>query len=267
MRTGFKRILRRLKLPLSIWSILPKYIKKIWPKYFIKKDNKELLKILLRKIDKNSGAIIVIGANDGYSFDDIMPGILYHCHKSELASSLFYIEPIPYYYNKLNDYLSSYNKEVTVAISYNYALHPSKSRETIYMVDPYIIEHNDLPKWLAGSSSFSYELLKNSHELPHDAIISVSVECANFDYMVKKINSERTLKSSSNPYKFSYLQIDTEGFDDQIIEMIDFKKYIIDILKFEKSHFSKTKLLEIIQKLDQYVCFDFGEDEVCIRID
>lgn len=37
-----------------------------------------------------------------------------------------------------------------------------------------------------------------------------------------------------------YLQIDTEGFDSEIIEMIDFNKYKINEIRFEKWGFDKS---------------------------
>jgi len=46
-----------------------------------------------------------------------------------------------------------------------------------------------------------------------------------------------TLCSMHNIKVIDYLQIDTEGFDSEIIKMIDFSKYIIHQLRFEKWNF------------------------------
>ena len=44
--------------------------------------------------------------------------------------------------------------------------------------------------------------------------------------------------------KIDYLQIDTEGFDTEIIQMIDFTKYVINTIRYEKWQFDSSCFTE-----------------------
>jgi FkbM family methyltransferase len=58
------------------------------------------------------------------------------------------------------------------------------------------------------------------------------------EYKAKTITFN-TICRDLNISEIEYLQIDTEGFDTEIIEMIDFSKIRINVLRFEKWGFAK----------------------------
>ena len=60
-----------------------------------------------------------------------------------------------------------------------------------------------------------------------------------------------------------YLQIDTEGFDSEIIKMIDFSKYSIQTLRFEKWGFKKENFTAYNKDLADTL----GEDGMKLSID
>ena len=265
MNKKIKGILKRFKLSLNLWYFLPNFIQNNIPQRFIKRTNDELFVLLSKIIKKRQSGLLVIGANDGFSFDDLIPSILKYLSDEQIENNAFFVEPIPYYYEMLTKNLSPYNSNGCYSLCYNVALHPTKNSEVIYMVDPALIDNKSLPDWLAGSSSFSYNLLAITHNLQSNQILSKQVECVTFDKLMAYIEDYRKV----NQFKYNkldYLQIDTEGFDDMILDMIDYDKYDICIIKFEKVHFSDLKIEEIRMKMSNYYyCLDFGEDEVCIR--
>ena len=262
-----KKYLKRYKLSLLFWYSMPFSFRSMIPQRFIKRNNYELYKVLRKVIAKNKSGIIVIGANDGTSFDNLMPSLLQFLLKKCFYYNTFFIEPIQYYYNKLVENMVQYGNNNNTIKCYNFALHPSKKSENIYMVSPELIKGEKVPDWLSGSSSFSYDFLRNKHNLPKNAIHTVKVNCKNFNDLISQMELDMNkLMCKNGLYKFDYLQIDTEGFDDQILAMIDFNMYDIEIVRYEKSHFSDLQLEEVRNKMNEfYNCLDFGEDEVCFR--
>jgi hypothetical protein len=63
-----------------------------------------------------------------------------------------------------------------------------------------------------------------------EELISISAESITFQDLIDDFNI----------IHINYLQIDTEGFDYEIINSIDFNKVNIDIIRFEKWPFSST---------------------------
>jgi hypothetical protein len=64
------------------------------------------------------------------------------------------------------------------------------------------------------------------------------------DNMVSFTVKSRTLDTickEHNIQSIAYLQIDTEGFDSEIIQMIDFTKYDIQSIRFEKWNFDSSQ--------------------------
>jgi len=56
-----------------------------------------------------------------------------------------------------------------------------------------------------------------------------------------------TLCSNLNIGEIDYLQIDTEGFDSEIIKSIDFSKHKIHVLRYEKWPFDTECFFQISQ--------------------
>jgi FkbM family methyltransferase len=166
-------------------------------------------------IKKNNDLFFIqIGANDGKSFDPIYE--LVTNNPKNMRGIL--LEPVKDYFEKLK---INYEKHSNIII-FNLAVHNSNKEMTIYRVDPIKIERNELPKTAQGIASF----YKNHHELsgtPEDCIIKEKVQCISLLDLLKR----------HQVTEIDLLQIDTEGYDSEIILNLDFKSIRPKIIHFE----------------------------------
>ena len=89
----------------------------------------------------------------------------------------------------------------------------------IYRVDP---NNKEYPEWTKGTPSFN----KSHHELSFIAekdLVEEKVKCISFNDLIEQYSID----------KIDLLQIDTEGYDAEIIKMIDFDKINPSIISFE----------------------------------
>jgi len=152
---------------------------------------------------------VQIGANDGISFDPI-----YNLVTKEKVSGIA-IEPIPDIFNQLKN---NYEKFPQVKLL-NVAIHKDQSEMKLYRVDPL---NKNYPNWTKGTPSFN----KSHHKLgniPDCDIIEEVVKCISFNDLL----DEYSIKN------IDLLQIDTEGYDSEIIKMIDFDRIKPTIISFE----------------------------------
>lgn len=199
----------------------------------------------LEKLAKKQGEIsfIQVGANDGISFDNIYPFFKSHKCKGLL------IEPLPYFFNRLK--LNYADSPSIVAL--NIALHPTAEKFDIYSVNPK--ELYKYPHWVSGIASFNKEHLINNSVKECDLIAEV-VACTS----LSKVIAEHRL------LELDYLQIDTEGFDDEIIKMIDFNLVKPKLIKFESVHLSSEKKLSTLALLKSqgYKIIDERRDMIAL---
>jgi FkbM family methyltransferase len=114
-------------------------------------------------------------------------------------------------------------------------------------------------RWATGLSTFDKEVLEKQIETervktkakkervtlpntPENWITHEDVECTTIDNLLSK-------------YKFStldLLQIDTEGFDFEIIKMIDFNKMKPSIICFEHTHMNEESIQECDELLSKH---------------
>jgi FkbM family methyltransferase len=177
---------------------------------------------------------VIIGAMDGISHDNIFERL-----KEEKGYKAYFIEPIPYYYNRLKENI----KQLENAVAYNLFISDNDvSVEMAYVK----------PEWISKDSSFldgCSSMIENGEplnrylkELPKSILETISVSSMTFDkfcdwYDIKDIY---------------YLQIDTEGCDERILNTIDLNKYKIKELKFENHYISDTFYTELLIKYPQY---------------
>lgn len=177
-------------------------------KFNLKADFDPLTQLFYQQLHKDF-FFVQIGANDGVSFDPI-----YHLITKEKVHGIA-LEPIPDIYSKLRKNYADYPNVKLV----NKAIHSSEKEMILYRVDP---DKKEYPDWVKGTASFN----KNHHELgaiqPTD-IIEQKVQCISLDELIKEYNISH----------IDLLQIDTEGYDYEIIKMIDFSKMAPSIISFE----------------------------------
>lgn len=172
------------------------------------------LEVLLYGYLQNKKKIffIQIGANDGVSTDPIYNFVTLNSKKVKGVA----LEPMPDVFETLKN---NYKRYPNVKLC-NLAIHNSKSQMDLYKVNPKYSK--DLPKWTKGIASFN----KRHHELSgidSKFIISEKVKCISFDGLLNKYSINQV----------DLLQIDTEGYDSEIIFSIDFSKIKPSIIHFE----------------------------------
>ncbi|CAN5353067.1 hypothetical protein BH09BAC2_BH09BAC2_15980 [soil metagenome] len=189
-----------------------------------------------------------IGANDGVSFDPI-----YHLITKENVHGMA-LEPIPDLFVQLKKNYAKYPNVQLV----NKAVHKSEKEMILYRVDP----KKDYPDWTKGTASFN----KFHHALSgitEADILEEKVACTSLDELI----DQNKIK------KIDLLQIDTEGYDYEIIKMIDFDNIAPAIISFEHGFISgimtKEKFFEIEELLikNKYNIIVLENDAVAYRLD
>jgi FkbM family methyltransferase len=203
-------------------------------------DNRDYFHIepfLCRLLRKNSSFFFIqVGANDGVSFDPIYPFITKYSN-SKVNIRGIAIEPMFDAYQQLCRNYSQLPDIITV----NAAIHNSEKEMTLYMVDP--MKLDQLPADCKGIASFDPDHHKKSGT-PIECIVSEKVACISLNELL-------------NRYKVTsvdLLQIDTEGYDSEIIINLDFKSFRPKIIRFEHGlqfgTMSREKFTEVIRVLN-----------------
>lgn len=187
---------------------------------------------------------IQIGGNDGISFD-----WLYSFLTAKKSSGII-VEPVPEYFKQLEQNYS--NPNITLL---NVAMHPSKKQEIIYIVDKK--QYQEYPDWVKGIASFDKEhLLSLGIELGH--IVENIVNCMDFS----EILHFRKMRY------VDYLQIDTEGFDFEIIKMIPFNEFKPLVIRYENQNLSKndSDSCRCLLSDNGYYLVDFDNDTLAVLL-
>jgi FkbM family methyltransferase len=177
---------------------------------------------------------VIIGAMDGISHDNIFDRL-----KDETNYQAYFIEPIPHYFNKLKENV----KQLSNATASNFFI--SDSDDSVEMA--YV-----KPEWIAKDSSFldgCSSLVENGEplnrylkELPKSIIETIRIGAITFDQYCNWFDIKY----------IHYLQIDTEGCDERILNTIDLDKYKVKELKFENHYISDTFYSDLLIKYPHY---------------
>ena len=169
---------------------------------------------------------VQVGANNGIDFDDFY-SLVERFHLSGVV-----VEPIPYYFATLKE---AYKRHTNVA-PVQAALHPTDSEAIIYRVDPAAGSWG----WEHGLSSFNRDhLLKNN--VPESAILAERVPCLSFSELLRQ-QARQTV---------DILISDTEGFDGEILKMVDLATMKPKVVKFESKHLSPDELAGVNHRFSQ----------------
>lgn len=199
-----------------------------------------------------------VGANDGMEQDPILKFIKKDGWKGTM------IEPQEYVFEKL-EYLHKNTpgiKLIKAALSYENEIRPL-----------YKISFSN-SRWATGISSFIRETLVEQIESGYvdecarkegidtpvkkdDYIDTDMVTCINFEELAKDLDLR----------KVDILQIDTEGFDAEIIKMINFHLLNPDIISFEISHSTEMTKSDIYNLLHlyHYKIYEKGRDAIAVK--
>ncbi|HEX5377660.1 MAG TPA: FkbM family methyltransferase, partial [Phenylobacterium sp.] len=181
-------------------------------------------------IARNPKAFFVqVGGFDGVSFDPLRP----HVVAGNLSGVI--AEPIPQYFEKLQALYAGSSRVTPV----NCAISDADGERTIWKFNPEAVERGLLPPHFAGISSFLMEdLLKETGVLGRSSpnaettealrtlVQPVSVPCLTLE----------TLLTQRGVDQVDILQIDTEGYDYEILKLFDFNRFRPSVVHYEHQH-------------------------------
>lgn len=195
---------------------------------------------------------IQVGANDGDQLDPLRAAV----RRADWRGIM--VEPVPYVFQKLklnNGHLASRVKLENVAIADVCGTLP-------FWHLPQANIGEGLPRLYDAIGSFRKEIvLKHVNFIPdiEERIICTNVDCITFEELCQRNAVE----------SIDILQIDTEGYDYEIIKMIDFVRTPPTLLIYEHHHFDEHADRGCRQFLrgKGYRMFKEGMDTWCLRAD
>lgn len=172
---------------------------------------------------------VVIGAYDGESYDTFFQKML---KKENKNATILFVEPVKKCFEKLviksqklNDYKTICDKSAV-----------SNKNETISVASVKTEHINKYPWYIAGCSS----VVENNEPI-NIYLKKIQKDHLDFEEIDSITFEDLILKHNLNNVDF--LQIDTEGYDERILNSINFSCYNINYLKFE-SYYLSTNFLE-----------------------
>lgn len=200
-------------------------------------------KIILKKnfLEGNLFNFIQVGANDGISFDFLFEFVI------KRNSIGIVIEPIKEYFNELVDNYNDFPKIVKI----NKAVHPTEKNIMINRITSE--SFYKYPDWVKGIASIDFEHHKKTGIIETNDIVQEEVKA---DSLMNIINSNLNFE------EINYLQIDTEGFDFEVLKMIDFKKIKPSIIKYESVNLTyedKISSYHLLRKQNYFLFNEFGD--------
>ncbi|MGF1552493.1 MAG: FkbM family methyltransferase [Paracoccaceae bacterium] len=204
--------------------------------------------------------ILQCGANDGITHDPIRDFIV--SHRDVVTAVL--VEPIPDVYDKLAANYADHENITPL----NVAVGPHEAID-LYRIKPeYAARYMGITA--SGITSFNRDyVLRKAKQLldldgvpPEDRIERVSQTC----HTVSQIIDSHRSRLGDEPF----LQIDTEGYDDQVIYTIDFDRHRPIAINYEITHLKsgKSEKLRDYLATKGYRCIRWGEtDELAHRMD
>lgn len=218
-----------------------KFVNKFGRGFSIKKRIFSSQRVLENNFPKtNSFNFIQVGANDGISFDFLYDFII------ERNSEGIVLEPVKEYFDELTQNYINYPKIVKI----NKAVHALQKSIVINRISPNAVEK--YPDWVKGIASLDVKHHKKN-----------GIEsCDIVEELVKADNLMNIINQNMVNWNVDYFQVDTEGFDCEVIKMIDFNIIKPKIIKYEFVHLNNQdrNFLELLLKDQGYFIFkEFGD--------
>ncbi|MEN9907177.1 MAG: hypothetical protein RLZZ540_318 [Bacteroidota bacterium] len=187
---------------------------------------------------------VQIGANDGVSFDFLYDFVIAR------KSSGVVVEPIKEYFNELVNNYSNFEDIVKL----NFAVHPTAKSAKIYKVNPQ--SFSKYPDWVKGIASFNFN---------HHLALNINSE----DILIEQVECKPLMDLVLNNNRLDLLQIDTEGYDYEVLKMIDFMLIKPKLIKYEfvgLSDIDLKKSFELL-KTNGYFLFKEGGDIIGVNLE
>ena len=209
----------------------------------------DFIKILISK--KKINNIIQIGANDGKSDDFLRSSI-------NIDTNLLLVEPIKSAFDQLEKNYSNYKNVKFI----NKAIDVVTGKKNIFSVNPKYYDFYEKKykskdvSWLTVLASFHKKHLEY-HGVKSNHIQSTEIDCINFKELIEQYDFQ----------KLDLLVIDTEGYDDVLVENFiqntNFRPFII----FEWIHITKDRAKNLIKllSLENYEFLKLSKDLICFQ--
>lgn len=168
----------------------------------------------MRYLDRNGGKLqfIQIGANDGHRFDPLHEFAV----SPNFALSGLAVEPVPRFYEALREV---YRNQPNIK-PINAAIHNDMTEATLYVVGE--AYESLVPEWALGTASFNKAHVIKP-QVPEAYVEAIQVPCLSLSELMRQEGVQN----------IDLLQIDTEGYDGEIIRSIDFDKVRPAMIHFE----------------------------------
>jgi FkbM family methyltransferase len=188
-------------------------------------------------IYEKTNTFVVIGAFDGESHDNFFGRIQDKTNKNN--NTIIFVEPIKKYFEELL-------KKVELLIGYNVICENVAISDKSEFIDMVSVKPNLLDKygWYIEGCACVVE-----NDVPLN-IYMKTVDKSDVDTERITAITFDELLSKNNLETIDFLQIDTEGYDERILETIDFNKTNIKFLKFEKHYLGEGFIEKFINKLE-----------------
>ncbi|MDQ6814014.1 MAG: FkbM family methyltransferase [Bacteroidota bacterium] len=191
---------------------------------------------------------IQVGANDGISGDPIHKYVQKYNWRGVL------IEPIPFLFKKLQQNYINKKENLTFL---NCAVSAEDIRaKIIYVIDEKYKE--EVPEWYFQLGSFNKNVLL-SHNIP-------DVEKNLTEMEVGLITLQQVIEENSI-HQIDFLQIDTEGYDLEVLKTLDFNKSLPKVILIEYIHLSLAERKQLIKifKANGYKTYRCNNDFISIH--
>jgi FkbM family methyltransferase len=182
---------------------------------------------------KRNVRFVQIGSNNGISDDPINRLITEYNWQGIL------VEPIKYLFEELRKNYNNFRSRLKFE---NSAIANVNGRLKFYRLEKSNLP--GLPYWYDQIGSFNKDVvLKHRSSIPHfdELFIEDSIESITFTDLLKKHAME----------KIDFIQIDTEGYDYEILKTIPFSELNIEFIMFENKHLSEADYKSAISLLKQ----------------
>ncbi len=215
------------------------------PEYVIQLNFRHAVTELMDRLNRTQLTFMQVGAFDGISCDPLREFIL----KYEWQGVL--LEPQPAAFEKLTA---------------NYAGQPGlvfkncAVAETRGQLELFTVQGDDLPAWCGGLAGFSRQSIEKHEPFApgiSQRIVSMQVPTIPFADLLQEVVGPLDL-----------LQIDTEGFDAELLKIFPFDLSQPSIIHFERKHLSAETLDSSLIQLARYgyrFAFDGDEDMLALK--
>jgi FkbM family methyltransferase len=193
--------------------------------------------IVHHEIFRNGGKFhfVQIGANDGIS----RPDDLIRFVRQYDATGIM-VEPQPDLFKQLSNNMKDYPNIELI----NAAIHKNAKSMTLYRFDPETIQKNsDFPLWAKTNGIASFD---RDHVAKHARRIGLSEDKIDSQQVPCLSMNELLARSQRVP---DILKVDTEGYDYELITMLDLTQWRPTIIRFEYLHMSKIQYDDLICRL------------------